>query len=57
MHNAWKQIPTWFKIVAAIFMLFSVFATVRTFQECGTKTFLLGNGAFYAAVTGMCKQK
>jgi hypothetical protein len=29
---------------------------VFTFSKCGTKTFFLGNGATYAAATGMCDE-
>jgi hypothetical protein len=30
--------------------------TVVTFQKCGWKTFLLGNGAGAAALMGMCDE-
>lgn len=34
--------------------LIGLSVTVFTFQKCGWNTFLLGNGAGMAAMTGMC---
>lgn len=48
------MIPFWVKIVAAIFFAISIASAVLTFQECGVKALFLGNGATYAAMTGMC---
>ncbi len=37
----------------ALLMLSSI---AYTFSKCGPKAFLLGNGAFYAAMSGMCDE-
>ena len=55
LKDLWDQIPTWYKIVFAFFTILSIAATIYTFKECGTKAFFLGNGGFYAAISGMCK--
>jgi hypothetical protein len=46
-----------FAITAVFVTLIGVSITVVTFQKCGWKTFLLGNGASMAAMTGMCDEK
>ena len=48
------MIPFWFKILAAVFLVIGIAAAVFTFQECGVKALFLGNGAAYAAMSGMC---
>lgn len=42
-------------IMAGIFIIFLASSAVfYTFQKCGMKTLILGNGALTAAATGMC---
>lgn len=48
--------PLWFKIWFVICLVVGIAAAIFTFQECGAKALLLGNGAPYAAMTGMCDQ-
>jgi hypothetical protein len=53
----WNDVPTLFKF----WMVFCLIAGISTFaysaSKCGIgKTFLLGNGALYAAYTGMCDE-
>lgn len=48
--------PTWFKILFVVFLVLGIASAVFTFQKCGTRAFLLGNGAGYAALSGMCDQ-
>lgn len=50
------QIPLWFKILSVIFLIVGIASAVYSFKECGTKAFFLGNGAFYAAASGMCEE-
>lgn len=47
--------PLWFRIWMVICLVFGIALTVYTFQECGWKAMFLGNGAAYAAFTGMCE--
>lgn len=49
------MISKWIVVIwfAMCLILGTAFLTY-TFKECGVKTFLLGNGAVYAAATGMC---
>ena len=41
-------------IVVALFVGISIMTVVYVFQTCGVQAFFLGNGALYAARTGMC---
>jgi len=41
-------------ILIAVWAVIAISAIVYTFQQCGARTFLLGNGGFFAAMTGMC---
>lgn len=56
IRDLWDQIPTWFKIVSAIVLILGIASTVYTFKECGMKALFLGNGGFYAAISGMCNE-
>lgn len=56
LRDFWGEIPTWIKVLWVIFLVASIAATVYTFKECGAKALFLGNGGFYAAVTGMCDE-
>lgn len=50
-----KDVPFWMWIVSAIVLGIGVASFIYSSKECGLgKTLLLGNGAFYAAATGMC---
>jgi hypothetical protein len=49
-----RDIPVWFRIWIVIFLVVGIAAFVYTFNKCGAKTFLLGNGGLYAAASGMC---
>ena len=46
--------PNYVKFLAIIFLVLSIAMMVITIQKCGAKTFFLGNGATYAAMSGMC---
>ena len=50
------MITFWFKILAVVFLVIGIASAVFTFKECGTRALFLGNGATYAAMTGMCDQ-
>ena len=55
MKSTWNYIPTLYKIVIVLTLIAGISAFVYSSSKCGIgKTFLLGNGALYAAVTGMC---
>jgi len=41
-------------IIIAVWAVIAISASVYAFQQCGAKTLLLGNGGFFAAMTGMC---
>jgi hypothetical protein len=43
-------------MMVGFFALLGLSATFYTFSKCGTKAFLLGNGATYAAMSGMCDE-
>jgi hypothetical protein len=49
-----RDIPVWFKICAVICLVVGIASFAYTFNKCGAKTFLLGNGGLYAAASGMC---
>jgi hypothetical protein len=49
-----RDIPIWFRILFVVFFIIGVAFAVFTFKECGVKALFLGNGATYAAMTGMC---
>jgi hypothetical protein len=49
-----RDIPVWFRIWIVICLVVGIAAFVYTFNKCGAKTFLLGNGGLYAAASGMC---
>jgi len=48
------MVPGWVYVVAVIWFIVSVGMLAFTFQKCGAKTLLLGNGAAPAAFMGMC---
>jgi hypothetical protein len=50
----WRDIPVWFRIWTVICLVLGIAALVFTFEKCGAKTFILGNGGLAAAATGMC---
>jgi hypothetical protein len=50
-----RDIPIWFRVLFAVFLVGGIAIAVYTFKECGARAFLLGNGALYAAVSGMCE--
>jgi hypothetical protein len=53
----WNDIPTWYKIASVLTLIVGISAFAYSASKCGIgKTFLLGNGALYAAVTGMCDE-
>lgn len=43
-------------IGVAILIVTMMALPAYAFSKCGWKTFLLGDGAFYAAFTGMCDE-
>lgn len=43
-----------FKMMAGFIAFLALSTLVFTFQKCGWNTFLLGNGAGMAAMTGVC---
>ena len=43
-----------YAIIATLYVGISVMTVVYVFQTCGVQAFFLGNGALYAARTGMC---
>lgn len=48
------EIPVWAKIAVVIFMFLAIISNVYVFSVCGWEMFVLGNGGFYAAITGLC---
>ncbi len=51
----WNNAPTWFKFWLIFCLVAGISAFAYSVNKCGIgKTFLLGNGALYAAATGMC---
>lgn len=56
MLHILREIPVWFRIMFVLFMIFGIASSVYTFSKCGMKSFFLGNGGFYAAMSGMCDQ-
>ena len=53
----WNYTPTWYKIASFLMLIVGISAFAYSVSKCGIgKTFLLGNGALYAAVTGMCDE-
>ena len=46
--------PRWVYAVVVFWFVLSAGLAVYTFQKCGAKTLLLGNGASAAAFMGMC---
>lgn len=51
-----REIPAWMRVVILVVFAAGVVSGVYSFHKCGTKAFFLGNGAFFAAVSGMCDQ-
>ena len=50
-----NEIQTWTWFAVIICACIGLGAFIFSVQECGlVKTLFLGNGSFYAAVTGMC---
>lgn len=49
-----NNVPVWAYALAVVVLIAAVSATAFTFTQCGWKTFLLGNGGFYAATMGLC---
>jgi len=47
--------PIWFRIAFICFFVLGLITLVYTVNECGVKAFFLGNGAPFAAVSGMCE--
>lgn len=45
-----------FALVAITLMFFGVGLFAYTIKECGWKALFLGDGAFFAAATGMCEK-
>jgi hypothetical protein len=55
LKEMWNDFPTWYKIAIFFILIVGISAFAYSASKCGIgKTFLLGNGAFYAAATGMC---
>lgn len=52
----WRDIPTWFKLWAVFCLVAGIATLVYTFSHCGPKALLLGDGALYAAASGMCDE-
>ena len=48
--------PLWFKIWFVVCLVVGIATAIFTFQECGARALLLGDGAMYAAVSGMCDE-
>lgn len=49
-----RDIPIWFKIWMVICLVLGISSMVFVLDKCGPKAFLLGDGAMYAAMSGMC---
>jgi hypothetical protein len=45
-----------FFMMTGVIALIGLTVMITTFQKCGWKALLLGNGAVYAAMTGMCDE-
>jgi hypothetical protein len=43
-------------MMAGFVALLGLSAAVYSFQKCGAKAFLFGNGALYAAASGACEE-
>lgn len=48
------NVPAWFYALAVVMLVLGVGSLVYTWQKCGWKTLMLGNGGFYAASMGLC---
>ena len=49
--KARKYLPA---LASLLFTIFWAWVIGVSLRECGWKAFLLGDGAFFAAITGMC---
>lgn len=52
-----NDVPVWAWAAAVVVFIAGVGALSFTFSKCGWKTFLLGNGGFYAATMGLCDDR
>jgi hypothetical protein len=53
--DLWNVVPTWFIVWTVIIVIIGSVTLTYTIQKCGfVQTMLLGNGAVYAAYSGMC---
>ena len=52
--NVWQDIPVWFRVWLVFCLVAGVTSMIYTFQQCGVKALLLGDGATAAAVLGLC---
>lgn len=41
-------------VLVLVFLFMAMTSITYTFQKCGWKAFMFGNGAGMAAITGMC---
>lgn len=54
-REVFADTPKWFRIWMLICLVAGPALLAYSFYECGWKTLLLGNGAAFAAFTGMCQ--
>lgn len=48
------MLPRWVNVLIVVWFVLAIGMAVFTFQKCGAKALLLGNGAAAAAAMGMC---
>lgn len=48
------ELPAWVWIIAVVWLIIAIASFIFTWDKCGTRTLILGNGGFAAAATGMC---
>jgi hypothetical protein len=46
--------PLWVVLIVAGTVVGMIFGISYTFSKCGAEAFFMGNGAGYAAISGMC---
>lgn len=51
-----RDIPVFIQVLVVLFFVIAISSAVFTFQKCGAKALLLGNGATTAALLGMCDE-
>jgi hypothetical protein len=53
----YRYTPVWHWALIALFFVLGIAQLAYTWNECGWRTLLLGNGGFWAAQMGLCEGK